>query len=154
MAAAALTLALAFCGCSRESIARSGAGGMAEWTVQVNDKLVFSPREFTCAPGQRLRIRVSNTIPVNGPGISHNLTVLRPQADLEEFGRAAINASPEQDYLPESFRNLTIAHTGLIGPGQTREILLTAPTQPGTYPVACSFPGHCIVGMRGTLVVR
>jgi azurin len=46
-----------------------------------------------------------------------------------------------------------IAHTGLVGPGETVEVTFKAPAA-GTYTFLCSFPGHFAAGMKGTLVVK
>ena len=41
----------------------------------------------------------------------------------------------------------------MAGAGETAEVTVTAPG-PGSYPFLCTFPGHAVAGMGGTLVVR
>ena len=45
-----------------------------------------------------------------------------------------------------------IAHTKLLGPGESDVIEFDAPA-PGTYPFVCTFPGHAPL-MNGQLVVQ
>jgi plastocyanin len=44
--------------------------------------------------------------------------------------------------------------TPFAGPGETVEVVFTAPAKPGKYPYVCTFAGHCLAGMRGTLIVK
>ena len=46
-----------------------------------------------------------------------------------------------------------ISKTPMAGAGESTEVTFTAPG-PGTYPFVCTFPGHAVAGMSGTLVVR
>lgn len=41
-----------------------------------------------------------------------------------------------------------------LASAESAEITITAPDRPGDYPVVCAFPGHCLLGMRGTLTIR
>lgn len=40
------------------------------------------------------------------------------------------------------------------GGGDTDAGALTAPEQPGRYPIRCEVPGHAAAGMRATLTVE
>ena len=42
--------------------------------------------------------------------------------------------------------------SGYLGPGGTTEVVVNLP--PGTYPFACTIPGHAASGMVGVLIVR
>jgi len=46
-----------------------------------------------------------------------------------------------------------IASTKMLGPGETATVTFTAPA-PGVYDYICTFPGHALAGMRGTLTVK
>ena len=151
-----LCLLLGVLGCRRPASASVETGDSDEkvWGISVGTELVFTPNRFVCTAGQKLRIVVRNTIPAAGPQISHSVVILQPNTEVDSFGRAALAASPAEDYIPATFRARVLAHSHLVGPGQVEEIRLQAPAQPGTYPVVCAFPGHCMVGMTGELVVR
>ena len=57
-------------------------------------------------------------------------------------------------YIPENMKDRVVASIGLLGPNETGEVTLTAPSEPGEYPFLCSFPAHCQIGMKGVLVVK
>jgi hypothetical protein len=94
---ALLALTAGFCGCRRQVANGNESDQETIWNIQVGEKLIFSPKTFSCAAGQSLRIRVKNTIPVNGPMISHSLVVLLPETDVEAFGRGARGGGGDQD---------------------------------------------------------
>lgn len=146
--AGALPFLLALGGCGRPQPPEAG------WTVRVSDQMVFAPSTFVCPPGQTLRIRLENTLAARGAALRHNLTILTPGSDAERFGRLATSASADDGYIPEEFRSRIIARTRFVGPSENIEITITSPSQPGDYPVVCAFPGHCLLGMRGTLTIR
>ena len=47
-----------------------------------------------------------------------------------------------------------LANTTLAGNGETVEVTFTAPKAPGVYTYICTFPGHFLAGMKGTLTVK
>lgn len=122
--------------------------------LRVTDKFTFEVDRLVCAPGQPIRLRITNSIPPGGPDVAHNAVVLAAGTDVEAFGEAAINATPETHYLPSSFRRQVLVSTPLVHPGEEQELTFLAPTQPGRYPLVCSFPGHCVLGMRTELLVQ
>ena len=83
--------------------------------------------------------------------MGHNVVVLLPDTDLDRFARAAARAGAT-DYIPPNMRDQVVAHTRMLGGGESDTIRFPAPA-PGTYPFLCSFPGHYLA-MRGTLIVR
>jgi len=57
------------------------------------------------------------------------------------------------DFIAPGLAGRVISKTPMAGAGETAEVTLTAPG-PGSYPFLCTFPGHAVAGMGGTLVVR
>jgi len=51
-------------------------------------------------------------------------------------------------------KDAVIAKTAFAGPGETVDVVLKVPTRPGSYPYVCTFAGHCLAGMKGTLIVK
>lgn len=149
-----LVVALALAGCSRKSSSTAHPIAGALWQVEMTSKLTFLPDTFSCAPGQRVVVRVTNTIPAHTTEIAHTFVLLQSGVDPDDFGSEAGTALPENDYVPAKYRDRILARTRLVHPGETVEVEFTAPPQPGIYPIACTFPGHCILGMRGQLAVR
>lgn len=132
----------------------ASAPGEAAFDIRVGEEFRFSPDRFECRPGQPLRLRLVNTLAPDGPELRHNAVLLRPGTDVEAFALAGADANAAHDYVPETFSGEVLAHSPLVAPGRTFELVLVAPRSPGDYPLVCTFPGHCILGMRGTLVVR
>lgn len=90
----------------------------------------------------------------NADVMPHNWLLAQPGA-LEEVGAASEKMQPTPDklgrlYVPDSPKIL--GATKLVNPGESARVGLTAPTAPGDYPYACTFPGHW-QRMRGILKV-
>lgn len=57
----------------------------------------------------------------------------------------------DNDYIPED-ASLTLAHTNMVGGGESTEIVFSAP-EVGSYDFLCSFPGHYSI-MKGKFIVK
>lgn len=74
----------------------------------------------------------------------HNLVVIQP-GSLEEVGLLAEATATqpgalERQYVPSSTKVLHASR--LLQPRESEKIAFTAPTQPGVYPIVCTYPGH------------
>lgn len=132
----------------------AGPAPAVELSLGVNDSFTFTKPVLTCAAGSRVRLSVKHHLPASGPDIPHTVALLTREADVAVFARAVLEAKPEDHYVPASFRTAVLSASPLIHPGQTVELVFDAPATPGDYPLVCSFPGHCLLGMRATLQVR
>jgi azurin len=83
--------------------------------------------------------------------MGHNVVILTPGTDHAEFGGEAFKAKAE-DYIPATFASSIVAHTKLLGPGESDTITFKFDA-PGVYTYVCSFPGHWGT-MTGTIVVE
>lgn len=119
--------------------------------ITANDQMQYSTNRFEAKTGEKviLTLRHVGQLPVTSMG--HNLVILNQGSDIDAFAAAAIEAGEASGYIPDQFRSEIVAHTELIGGGQSTKIEFTAP-EPGTYPFVCSFPAHAAV-MRGEFVV-
>ncbi|MBM3854664.1 MAG: azurin [Verrucomicrobia bacterium] len=119
----------------------------------VDNAMKFDLATIPAAPGELLRVVLSNasTFPKNVMG--HNWVLLAAGSDVAAFSAAA---APEaaSGYIPAKWKDKILAVIGLLGPNEVGEVTFTAPGAPGEYPFVCSFPGHGVVGMKGMLVVR
>lgn len=149
--AAALLLAIAG---NRKTEARAAMEAIVHWNVTVGLDTTFSPTKWECMPGQHVEIRLVNTASAKQSEVAHSLVVLQLGADADRFGVEAVTALPEDNYIPAGFRTMVIFDSGLVRPGESKEFRFTAPTKRGSYPVVCSFPGHCLLGMRGEILVK
>jgi uncharacterized cupredoxin-like copper-binding protein len=87
----------------------------------------------------------SISLTFNNKGVMpHNWTLVKQG----EEDAALASATTGPDYLAAG----AIAQTKMIDGGKSDTITFTA--DPGTYSFVCTFPGHYLSGMKGTLVVK
>ena len=117
-----------------------------EIDVRVGPNLSFEPREFTAAPGEAIKLTLTNP-----DVVPHNWVLLKP-GSLQEVGEAAnaFIADPTaaaKQYVPAN--NNILAYTDIVQPNKSETIYFTMPQTEGVHPFACTFPGHWMV-MNGT----
>ncbi len=119
-------------------------------TLNANDKMQYDQTELNVYAGQTvvLTLNHTGTMPVESMG--HNFTLLQKGTDLAKFEEEA-SKNRENGYLPTDTSSI-IAHTDLIGGGQSTTITFAAPEK-DTYDFLCSFPGHYSV-MKGKFIVN
>ncbi len=120
--------------------------------IQVGDNMKFTPDAITAKPGERLHVVLKDTGVMPKTAMAHNFILLKKGADPKAFAEKSQTARATGFIAPE-VQNEMIAHTSLVGPGETADVTFQAPTA-GTYTFPCSFPGHFAVGMKGTLTVK
>ena len=82
--------------------------------------------------------------------MGHNLTILKTGTDLPAFATKAMTAK-DTDYQPASESASVVAHTRLLGPGESDTLKVTLAA--GEYPYLCTFPGHFAV-MQGVISAK
>ena len=143
-------------GCGGGSEADNGeaytADGRRIIEVQGNDQMRFNVSEIRVKAGEELRVTFTNVGRMPKETMGHNWVLFEPlsDSDLNRLAMDAARRSPE--YLPED-RSAIIVHTKIIGPGESDIIEFTAPSEPGTYVFACTFPGHFAM-MKGNMIVE
>ncbi len=120
--------------------------------LQVGDNMKFTPNEITAKPGERLHVVIKDTGVMPKNAMAHNFVLLKKGANPKSFVEKSQTARATNFIAPE-VANEVIAHTSLVGPGETADVTFEAPPA-GTYTFLCSFPGHFAVGMKGTLTVK
>ena len=118
-----------------------------------DDKVKYDKTEITAKPGETLRVVLKSVGTAPKAIMAHNFVLLKAGVDPVEFNKASF-AARATDYIPTELRDQIIAATGLAGPGETVEVTVKVPTQPGRYTYICTFPGHFALGMRGVLIVK
>lgn len=119
----------------------------------VGEKMVFGLSTITAKPGERLRIRLFSIGQMPRTVMTHNWVLLTLGADPKKFADAA-GMSPATGYIPAALKSQILAQTNMVGPGETAEVVFTAPAKPGSYPYLCTFAAHYGAGMKGTLIVK
>ena len=125
------------------------ADGVAEVTIGATDAMQYTVKEFTVKAGQKVKLTLKHVGKLPKVAMGHNLVILKPGVTAVSFATAAI---PAKDHFPEDKADQTIAHTALIGGGETSTIEFTAPAA-GTYEYICSFPNHWAM-MIGKMIVK
>jgi len=125
----------------------------AKIEITGNDQMQYSIKAFEVTEGQKvvLSFKHIGQLPVIAMG--HNVIILAADTAVPAF---ATKCAPAKDtgYIPqdEESKKEMIAHTKMLGGGESDEITFTAPA-PGKYPFICSFPGHFAI-MQGVMTVN
>jgi azurin len=140
-------------GISGAAAAAPAPAGARTLQLTADDTMKFSATTLEARPGEALRLVFKNTGRMPKQAMAHNWVLLKPgtEAEVNAYGMAAASAAPT--YLPADRSAQVIAHTGMLGPGETDTLDFTAPAEPGEYPFVCTFPGHFAL-MKGKLIVR
>lgn len=115
------------------------------------DQMRYSAGRINAKAGQPITIELKNIGTLPKEAMGHNLLVLKPGTDPMAFAMKAV-AAKASDYVPSEAADQVIAHTKVLGPGESDTIKI-ATLAPGTYPFVCTFPGHAPI-MNGQLIVE
>ncbi len=119
--------------------------------LNANDAMQFDKKEFKVKAGQKVKLTLKHTGKFAKNAMGHNFVLLKPGTDLQAFASKA-NMASSTEYIPKSEAASIVAHTKLIGGGESDTIEFTAPKK-GTYTYICSFPGHYGI-MQGKFIVE
>ena len=131
------------------------AGGPAAKSVTITafDTMKYDVTKIEASPGQKVEVVLKSAGVAPKAVMTHNWVLLNAGEDPVAYGMASISAKAE-DYQPKALAGKVIASIHSLGAGETGKVTFTAPTKPGSYPYLCTFPAHCMAGMRGVLVVK
>lgn len=116
-----------------------------------NDLMQFNKKEIKVKAGKKVKITLKHIGKLDKKVMGHNFVLLKQGVSISAFGnKAATSAATE--YIPTDSQDDIIAHTKLIGAGETTSVEFDAPA-PGTYDFLCSFPGHYAM-MKGKFIVE
>jgi azurin len=124
---------------------------VANLVIAGNDQMKFDKKELKVKAGQKVKLTLRHTGKMDVNVMGHNVVILKQGVDVSAFGNKAATAR-DNDYIPADAEGDIIAHTKVIGGGQTTSIEFDAPA-PGTYDFICSFPGHYAL-MKGKFIVE
>lgn len=118
-----------------------------------NDQMKYDVTAIDAKPGQKVTVTLKNAGIIPKISMGHNFVLLTLDADPTKFVEAG-TPHMGKDYIAPEMQDKVIAHTKLLGPGESETISFAAPRKPGVYTYMCSFPGHFAIGMKGTLTVQ
>lgn len=118
-----------------------------------NDQMQFNKKELTVTTGQEVTLTFKHVGKLPKAAMGHNVVILKPGTAIAPFAMKAASQAAN-DYIPkeEELAAKIVAHTKMIGGGESTTVTFTAP-EPGVYPYICSFPGHFGI-MQGKLTVK
>lgn len=124
-------------------------------TVSIScfDTMKYSVTSIEAHPGEKITIQLKNEGTIPKEAMGHNWILLKAGVDPVSYANAAVSAKAE-GYQPKSEASKVIASIKLLGPKESGSVTFTAPPAPGNYAYLCSFPAHCLTGMRGVLTVK
>ncbi len=122
-------------------------------TDPVGEKMSYSQKQIIAKPGEKLKIRIVSMAQTPKIVMAHNFVLLKLGTDIKKFTDAAANARAT-DFIPPAFKTSILANAGMVGPGESMEVVFVAPKAPGKYTFLCSFAGHYVAGMWGELIVK
>ncbi|GGW54058.1 azurin [Winogradskyella epiphytica] len=121
-----------------------------EITLNSDDNMKFDLSTINVYEGQTVTLKLVHTGEMSKDVMGHNFVLLTQGTSVSEFGNSVVELK-DNDYIPEDTSNI-IAHTKLIGGGESDTITFEAPAK-GIYDFLCSFPGHYAI-MKGKFIVR
>lgn len=123
----------------------------AKLEITGTDQMTYDKNEFTVKAGQMVSLTLTHSGKMSKEAMGHNWVLITNDISVEDFANKAIAAKAE-DYIPASEYANTIAHTKLLGAGESDTIVFEAPAK-GTYNFLCTFPGH-FGAMKGKFIVE
>ena len=125
-----------------------------EVIISGNDAMQFDIKTFQAKPGESIRLTLNNVGSIPKIAMGHNWVLLKKGTDAIAFGQKVLaSGGSATNPLPKSLLGDVLAHTKLLGPGESETITFTAPTIAGDYEYVCTFPGHFAM-MRGSMEVK
>ncbi|MBI1367486.1 MAG: hypothetical protein GC162_02405 [Planctomycetes bacterium] len=116
----------------------------------VPEKLLYDTTEFHIKAGKPVKI-----VLVNPDATAHNLVICAPGSEMK-VGMAGNEMAKNDEGMKKSFipeMKEVLWSMPLVNPGETFELRIHAPKEPGSYPYICTFPGHWLV-MKGVMIVE
>jgi len=122
-----------------------------EITITANDRMQYSDTLFKVRAGEQVTVKLTNIGKMPKNAMGHNFTLLKGGTDVGKFANEALTAR-DHEYIPPALKTSIIAHTKLVGPGESDQISFTIKNK-GYYDFLCTFPGH-YGSMRGKIVAE
>lgn len=116
-----------------------------------SDQMQYDKQLLHVAPGQEVTLIFHHSGKMPKTAMGHNFVLLQQGTDMHAFDEAA-RTSGDPNFIPQKLSSEIIAHTKLLGGGESDTIKFAAPAA-GSYDYLCTFPGHSST-MFGKFVVQ
>ncbi len=119
-----------------------------------SDQMQYSTKTLEVTAGDTVVLTLKHIGKLPKAAMGHNFVLLKPDTKVPDFSMKAMKAAATE-YIPddEESKKVIVAHTKLVGGGESDTVTFTAPAEAGAYPYICSFPGHFAL-MQGVLTVK
>lgn len=119
-----------------------------------SDQMQFGSKALEATVGDTIVLTLKHIGALPKVAMGHNFVLLKSGTKVPEFAMEAMKAVATE-YIPadEASKKAIVAHTKLVGGGESDTVTFAAPTEPGAYPYVCTFPGHFGI-MQGVLTVK
>jgi len=125
-----------------------------EIVITGNDAMQFDLKKMEVSSGENIKVTFKNIGSIPKIAMGHNWVLLKKDTDALAFGQKVLaSGGSATNALPKSLLGEVIAHTDVLGPGESESVTFQAPSEPGDYEYVCTFPGHFAM-MRGVLLVK
>jgi len=110
-----------------------------EVTIQADDKMRYDVTAFDASPGQKVSVTIKNIGTTPKFSMGHNFVLLDRTINTGNvqpsfLDKASTEAS--HDYVPQGAKEV-LAHSKLLGPGESEVVTFNAPYIPGEYLYVC-----------------
>ena len=144
----ALASALALTACGGGGTTPAGGEGANLNISTAGEALQFAPAALSATAGQQVKVTFKN----GSAAQKHNWVLVKgADADAQKVDDAAAAAGEAAGYIPSDPN--VVASVKLLNGGETGTASFAAPAA-GSYIFLCTFPGHYVAGMKGTLTVK
>ena len=130
----------------------TGGGAAAPANLNLStagEQLQFAPGALSATAGQQVKVTFKN----GSTAQKHNWVLVKGGDDVaQKVDEAGAAVGEAKGYIPDDKANI-VSNTKLVNATETDSVSFTAPAA-GTYTYLCTFPGHFIAGMKGTLTVK
>ncbi|MBS1614911.1 MAG: azurin [Bacteroidetes bacterium] len=116
-----------------------------------SDQMQYDKQLLHVSPGQDVTLIFHHAGKMPKTAMGHNFVLLQQGTDMHAFDSAA-RVSGDPNFIPQKLSSEIIAHTKLLGGGESDTIKFAAPPA-GSYDYLCTFPGHSAT-MFGKFVVQ
>lgn len=120
-----------------------------EVVLETNDQMKFDQSEIKVPVGRKIVLTLKHVGTMKKEVMGHNFVLLKQGVNTAEFATKAQEAK-DNDFIPASESANIVAHTKMIGGGESDTIEFTI-NEAGTYDFICSFPAHYAM-MNGKLI--
>lgn len=108
----------------------------------------YDKKEIIVYQGQTVALTLEHVGSMPKSAMGHNFVLLSHLISVSDYVK---KTEAKNDYIIED-PTITLAHTPMIGGGESATIYFTAP-EAGSYDFICSFPGHYAI-MKGKFIVQ